>query len=550
MNKKIIAVTMLVFIFSTTYAYANTHAYHPASTIKLGFGFDPNNPFDDKSKSGCFKWESDGKEISNENILSVTDKNGMQLLTEDNLVKFNESGNIKFEISEISNRKDLYERLGISASVASKYAFVKGRATFEQEKSITFSKKSLVYIITASRYFVKEYMSGIPKLTKTGQELLTKAKNAKPRSGDVFYNSCGEELVTSQIRGASISVVYSFKTSSLNKRNKLRAKLDVRFTSGSVSTTLSQDVSSVDESAKVSVWAYQTGAGNDIPSIIPIINTRPGDISTIKNVVKDAISAIKRADSPVVSATTVAIDNLPEIAGAFPDIEYSEEARINKELLRLQNLLYTNEERVSLLNNLLENYNSNDYVVEADIQIASGIEILDGIANSIWEAGLKCSKATKYENCKNKVRTLPRWNPSQYLNGYVNYIGWGVSSSSSWNRHERFNGYASFWPIVNFKNVAYIEFVTLLRNGIVVAVMQKKDINVVNQNNNSLGNYYTASHSVIDQYCWGGTAEAQCKKGIEVSAISAGKGAENQRKYTLEVNSIDGSKQRVEIPSI
>ncbi len=519
--KRLSKLTLLTCMVAAPFlSHASVHTFHPKVTASLGHGYHPKDPFDDKRNAGCFKWEE-------QRIDTINDGNP-------------NANEVFFEVIEVKSRKQLYESMSLSASASARYTFVKANASFAKETSLKFDKKSFSYVITGRRNFNKDVISGEVKLTRKARKLLKKARKAG--NPDLFYNVCGSELITARTKGTSISVVYNFSASSVEKARRIKAHIDAKFQSGSASFDLNQSIKTIDEDAKTQILAYQTGTEEAEPTLLELVNTKPGDLPSIRDIIKRSLAGITKDGSPILEIGTSSLSKkFPRVAEAFSGLQFSEAARINDQLIKLQDKLFKVDQKIQLLESLIERFNVNHFRSDADADMATEISSLNEIREQLVDHAFRCLKTDKYEECKGEIKPVEALSLDSYLKGYVNFLGWNTDTNSWWGGHVTWHATRSAWPLASFYNLENIEFIAFKAGNDTLKVFNRAELSTINDSGNNMKPYIHLSAGNPNTWCWEATPEAACHAGARAGATGAFNERYSGLKFVFEIHTKDGN---------
>lgn len=150
--------------------------YHAQSNMTLGKGFDPLYP--DVDKRLCYSFEAHPAE---EGALETS-----------------------LDAYAVSNTRDLTIALGMDHKVDGKFLMFSGGGQFVLDTNFRFTKNSVSLVLVAKSEFGR-------RMLKNEQLYPQYAELLKEGSYNEFIEYCGSRLVTTEFRGASVSVVITLE---------------------------------------------------------------------------------------------------------------------------------------------------------------------------------------------------------------------------------------------------------------------------------------------------------------------------------------------------
>lgn len=259
--------------------HASEIEYHPAAKARLGYGFDPERP----------------------TILYAT-----RALKPSVVENIDTTGIVEgsVAITEVKSRRELLERIGVSASVQAHSAFASGSASMSQIDSVSFDSSSLVWVAS-----IKTVL-GRYRLTDT---IPTQAlENEKPeRISGVF----GSEIVTQETRGAIASVVYEASNLTTEQKQALSAAIAASYKSGaaggSAKSNYEKLLSDVQKTSEIKTQIHvQGGPGHEY--LAPFINAS-SDIAAIRQALTTYIKKTDAKNAKPLSYSTSPISQFRNI---------------------------------------------------------------------------------------------------------------------------------------------------------------------------------------------------------------------------------------------
>ena len=270
----VIALASVGLLFSAT-VKSESYRVSPGSTLAIGHGFDPREPrrvfLECLDYDGL--WNTSAPRYP-KSQLTVADP------------EFKNAAGFAVETTQISSRKQLYEFIGLSASVSGGNAFFSGGASYLSEDEYKFDENSYHYGVKAWTNF-GDFRLINPRLSADAQVALYRGPGA-------FFERCGMEFVGQETRGASIAVVYSVHTLDQEKRHRVEASLKAGFGAGSWGGDIDFDYKEVlmealrTDSLRVHVYGY---GGPGASELAPLIENS-ADVSEVKKLIRSYLGGL------------------------------------------------------------------------------------------------------------------------------------------------------------------------------------------------------------------------------------------------------------------
>ena len=283
-------------ILSASLAQAGSYAYHPASVLKLGGTFSPENLT--VAYPSCLRYAREyvmhrlgRKEVQEDEQPLPSDQKGAALLLADKAAKNAEiqaadlraraeniTSNTDLSIEQIKTREHLYSFLNVSASISGQYKLFSASASMSYESEETFDADSFTF--------------GVRGLSTWGEIGLINPRlsgDAARLTGNraAFYARCGREWVASETRGVLIAVIYTIKNVSQSQRSRLEAAVSGGFGGSVLKLNVESKLSKILESAFVSNY-YSTRihaiGGEGVSSFSQTINDLDDPVKVLKQI--------------------------------------------------------------------------------------------------------------------------------------------------------------------------------------------------------------------------------------------------------------------------
>lgn len=510
----------------TTQALAATYDYHPGMTLRLGQSFDPQDPFTDRSRGGCFQWTEEGSRSSEK------------------------GAKVEFKMDVIKSRSQFYEHINVSSSLAARYTFVKAKATFANESQLSFTENDVVFVVTGSKTFPAVHRIGNINLSEQGNSLMKKARWT--RKVPAFFEVCGKEIVTSELRGGSVSVVYSFHSSDRETANKIRSHLEVKAKMGSANVDFLREIKKIDQKLEIHMQAFQTGASQASPKLLNLIRAAPGDVSAIENTIVESLEEVTPETAPVLSVTTMKVADVPEVKSYLKMEATSLDSRIDDRLIELQDRLFTNQQRLQLLTGILQNYTPENYQADSLEKLKELYRKAREQNQAIQDLAQKCLTASKISDCESMDIVPEPLLISGYFADFILNVGWSRSENGFQSDHERYSLNEYLFPVINFRNTPYIRKLTLTLNGSPAAVVEGERLQALLAGGISWNGIFSRTYSITNQYCFsarlGGYLQ-QCINAGRPVLIAEAIAAETNINYGLIVEAVDGQTYKYKLPN-
>ncbi|TQV88348.1 hypothetical protein [Aliikangiella coralliicola] len=483
----VIFLGVFISAFLSCHSKAESLSYQPGMIVNLGETFDPFAPFESGSLGECF-------DVTFKN----TTPNGQEQYTEGFVSSF----------SEYIKKTGL----SLSGSGSGNFGMAKASASanFKRDREIFQSNKSVVYIVSGTRTYNPQRIKRV-KLSDEGKALLTEASTQNDPS--IFYMPCGRGIVTSVQKETNISIAYIFTASDSKKTEAIASAISaaVSGVKGKASTTanITSSVKQVDTSATVDTKIFQSGVIDGSDSLKSIIGSQPGDINSVRENLKKAISAISWKSSQIKQFTVDKISRHFKIA-KDPDFRY------------ISNL-YTNLDKAkTAADRLVERYIQLDDILNADG--LAGFKIKKGEVPKIKkerndiEAKLKdLIKITQtcFEDNKDTCN-VPTIDVSFKILDKLDiefggFAQWKATAGGAYNSHsERIESNADFWPMFTIRNLKYIDRLEFIQDNTIQLAVLNNAVLSKRINNSILELNEIKLHAQDSQYCWRGRWGEEC----------------------------------------
>lgn len=507
---------------------AETYKYHPGQHITLGAAYSPRSPFEDKGSLGYFqKLEKDtNSEISDKTFVSAN-----------------------FEMKEVQNVSELYDRMNFSAKAAARYGALSGKASLELANSLDFNENNVIYIFTGVIKFSPESTTGVIKINESGNLALSATLVKDPNNAIAFFNAAGSEIVTQISRGTSISIIYNFHATSKEQKTAMKASLDAKWAAGSANAKIEKIIKDIDRGASFTVTAYQSGGVLSDSSILSIIDKEPGNLPEIKKVVQAALEKTSRATSPIVEFTTTDVHSLPSIL--LSPVAYTIFTnQVDQLLLRQYSDMLLINRRIKMIEEFLRIADLTLLKPNARIEMSKELNKYNNLSNKVLQKSNDIIAASSILGLPTTQIEIPEWEPMKWIvDDYVSLGSWVETKSYGYTGNERGNTQGTFWPVIRFKFPSIISHAILRNGNTEILYLAPADISKINLKNGSFEEFYTVPWSVMQHYAWGGDVPKHSARFLGSYVPAERRKHENDR-YSIEVFTYFGNSKKVEINNI
>lgn len=527
---KIVAFTIIISC-CTSIANAGIHYYHPSITVELGMAYDSFRPDIDVRSSGFFQWSENG---------------------------FNQSpglSDLQFKYSEVESIDQLYESLRVDINAEAKFGVSSGKASVSYAKQLDFTGRNLTIIITAFREYKEEAKKGNLSLTQLGLDRLTQAQDANKLF--LWRQVAGSEVVSSIVKGASTSIIYQFKSSSLVQKEALKAALSATWSTGSANADFLQTAQSIDADYSVNISYSQVGGSSDTSVLQNLINSNPGNISALRKAMADSLKDVTERNAKLQFFKTTTIESIGDVVfntgGKISDVSAHFINAIQARKEHFNRLMSVNS-RIKTANELLNGKPDNSFN-------EAGKKRLEELINDLFEIKIKIlSESNKYNTndpsasiiSLNAGAVIPRIIPTIFFNQpFVKLASWEASNLTSvrCGTHpydcEFHDFYQNFYGKLEVLHTDFIERIRLIKNCNPVATIRISELKSFIANGSNLKKIYISSHKREGVWTWG----ANHLPGERDSSISHFAAEERKNKYILEITDIESYIHYVNIGS-
>ena len=508
-----------------------TFLYHDSIKYRLGMPIDPNQPFQRMTVGGFF----DIPETHSTSDIGAE---------------------VKYEIFEVNSYKELNEALSIDASIEAKSIVFNGKATFNYDTRSSKKENTILFIINATKIYSEEDIKGVLELTKKGEETFEELG----KDGDIFdfQSYAGSEIITSIIRGQSLSLVYKFVTSDSTYTEKIRSTLNLKWRQAEVKIDFEKELSSIDKYLQLEIKAYQTGIGVDSKpeqNIGSILKVSPGDLPAIKIILAGILNKVTKADrdaSPVIRATSSSIKTCRAIIKSKFRKKFEQSLGfyvfVDKKIIELAEIKIKLLSEIDFTNELLESWSKATCKEGSQELTKAHLKSLNKIDFQILEIYEKLLHAKEKKDLDIEFPEVPTLLISDVIRlPLIRLLRWESKNNNSCSGEQGyFNAY--YYPVIQIKFIKAISFMILTTinssNEKSSYLIKGDEFNDIIKNSGSFENVWRSSHSG-SHYVWGCHGDLQ----IYWANIYFTSFRENERhaKTYLEIFDREGNISKIEL---
>ena len=269
---------MALCALSSNFAKAETYGFYPNGPLVIGDGFDLFTISDKKSK--CLK---------DDKITPPATEGAVST---------------RFEVALVKSHRDLLDKTQRDTSISAGYAFLHASASESSFNQYSFNSNSLTWILRAFSTF-GTYELANPELKE----------KYRTKDDAALVSLCGGEIVTSEIRGAQVALIYHIDDVSESVISKLEQSFEAGVSEGALSTDVKikyqQFFSRAESVSKISL-TFDAIGGPGVSALKDIVGATD-DVTKVEKVVGDYLATITASNAPPVTYFTA--DTLVGLAG-------------------------------------------------------------------------------------------------------------------------------------------------------------------------------------------------------------------------------------------
>lgn len=506
-------------------SHAESFVYQPGMNIELGRTWNPGFPNDVGGLGNCL-----------DITYSKSQPNATEQFTEGFVEKFEE---LQTSLS-----------LNVSGRASARYGLARAEAAaeFGKLREAFRNDRSIVYVVTGRRNYTPVAITGIT-LSSAGETILAKAKAESKIPG--FYRQCGETVVTSVSKVASVSLVYVFTSSNSGLRDVVRSSISASVSSGAgkggISANVMEEVRKVDKSVQVHLEVIQSGLLDRTTTVKNIVGREPGDMKEIRKVLQNVISGLTWESAAMAAFTAERLDrhldlpagtNFEGVLNAYSKVDSMRE---------MADLLV---QRILQLRDVLDDIDSGAVTPKVDAEANIRAELAKTEAqleDLVVKARLCIEKTT---SCAVEFVAISK-NVLKYLNvSFGSFAGWRGTASGNFSHSSQMLGWAStYWPEFALENTKYIKNVKLYKENTLVALLDAPIIRTI-------GSTGILSFQAYHQQSYTGLVPCRAvQMNTKCNPLAANTRwqlndlkSKNSDLYRLEIQDIEGNKSDILVP--
>ena len=244
-----------LFFFCAAFCFAESYTYHPSNTLHLGAGFDPAYP--ERAFQSCL--EFDGRASVDGQGAIKTD----------------------YSLSLVKSKKELFDRLSISASLSARGLFWSASAGVDYFSQHQFHSDSITWMLMGKSEYGRFIIQN-PKLSASATELLKQGKH------ELFAQQCGTDFVKQERRSVLIAAVFSMENVSVEDIKRLETYFQASFSAGffeaSAQSKYARFISEASRINQIHISVHAIG-GSGITELTHLV-VHPDDLSEIQKTIE------------------------------------------------------------------------------------------------------------------------------------------------------------------------------------------------------------------------------------------------------------------------
>lgn len=521
--------TVSVFVLGLSSAEAEQHYYHPTMNIELGKSYDAFRPGLDLRPNGYFIWTENG--YKQEEGLSE----------------------VRFDYEEADSLEQVYEALKLDLNAEAKFGMSKGKVSFATSDSMELDKRTFSIVIRAYREFKEQTKNGDVRLSPTALTHLEDVRE-KPH---LWRQVAGSEVVTSVVKGSSISAIYKFRASTISKKNELKSSLSTEWSSGKADANLLKTAQKVDSGYSVSVTYVRNGGSESTAEIQAILDTNPGDIARIKKAFSQSLEGLTKENAKVLYFKTYEVDSIPQvvnITGGKMSETATHFVSVRKAMAEHYRRLGVVATRLRLVNELLDTKGENSFVAGGKANLEVTRSLLEKTQSDILAeyAGYDLVDPHKARISTVAGQSIPVLTPTKYFRTpYVKLAKWEASPLSAIRGGTKIDTefhdfYQSFYPVLEFLQRSFVSRIRLIKDCSAVAILREPEITNAILNGGSTAGTYLSAHKSEGIYTHGHNVLPQLSDQAKIQFRTA----ESAKDYWIEIADITDLVHYVHIGNI
>ncbi len=251
----------LSFYLLGALSFAESYTYHPSHTLYLGAGFDPAYP--ERAFQSCLHY--DGR-------LNVDGQGAIKT---------------EYSLSLVKNKKELFDRLGISASLSARGLFWGANAGVDYFSEHRFHSDSITWMLTGKSEYGRFIIQN-PRLTQIAQNLLNQGEH------DLFAKQCGTEFIKQERRSVLIATIFSMENINSQDIKRLETHFSASFSAGffeaSAQSRYARFITEASRINRINMSVYAIG-GSGIIELSHLV-LHPDDLGEIQKTVEHYMKSL------------------------------------------------------------------------------------------------------------------------------------------------------------------------------------------------------------------------------------------------------------------
>lgn len=251
----------LAFFLLGMVSFAESYSYHPSNTLYLGAGFDPGYP--ERAFQSCLQF--DGR-------LNVDGQGAIKT---------------EYSLSLVKSKKELFDRLSISASLSARGLFWGANAGVDYFSEHRFHSDSITWMLTGKSEYGRFIIQN-PRLTQAAQNLLNNGEH------DSFSKQCGTEFIKQERRSVLIAAIFSMENVSSEDIKRLETHFSASFSSGffeaSAKTRYARFITEASRVNQINMSVYAIG-GSGIIELSHLV-LHPDDLGEIQKTIEHYMKSL------------------------------------------------------------------------------------------------------------------------------------------------------------------------------------------------------------------------------------------------------------------
>ena len=168
--------------------------------LKLGRSFDPDLPFSTKTRN-CVVFD------------------GTPTLTTSN-------PKVEMQVKEVTDLRELYQRLGISIKASARYMGLSGRARQSIDEEVLFNARSVTWVAYVKADYPAEWLDEQQNKTRLTEHAEAMLRADEP-DHQAFKSICGTRYVLATGRGVTLAAIFSLRNVSEERRLKVSSEIEL-----------------------------------------------------------------------------------------------------------------------------------------------------------------------------------------------------------------------------------------------------------------------------------------------------------------------------------